>query len=176
MRQRPQPTAENTSAEHPQPTWRPLPYAQGVSELVARQLRPFNLNIAHKPTESLRKILVHVKDSLPTQRWRDVVYRIPCSECPSAYVGQTGRQFATCMKEHQSAVRRQDENSPLALHSLTTGHAFDWTRASVVGNGTTKRTREFIEAWKTTPTCVNQCTIIDPCYKALRAYWKRKRT
>ncbi len=46
------------------------------------------------------------------------------------------------------AVRRQDENSLLALHSLTTGHAFDWTRASVVGNGTTKRTREFTEAWK----------------------------
>ncbi len=25
----------------------------------------------------------------------------------------------------------------------------------------------FIEAWKTTPTCVTQCTIIDLCYKAL---------
>ncbi len=25
-------------------------------------------------------------------------------------------------------------------------HAFDWTRASVVGNGSTKRTWEFIEA------------------------------
>ncbi len=105
-----------------------------------------------------------------------VLYRIPCLECPSAYVGQTGRQFTTRMKENQSAVRRQDENSLLALHCLTTGHAFDWTRASVVGNGTTKRIREFIEAWKTTSTCVNQCTAIDPCYKALRAYWKRKRT
>ncbi len=28
----------------------------------------------------------------------------------------------------------------LALHCLTTGHAFDWTRASVVGNGTTTET------------------------------------
>ncbi len=112
---------------------------------------------------------------LPTAESTPVL-SIPCSECPSAYVGQTGIQFATRMKEHQSTVRRQDENSLLALHSLTTGHAFDWTRASVVGNGTTKRTREFIEAWKTTPTCVNQCTMIDPCYKALRAYWKRKRT
>ncbi len=119
-----------------------------MSELVARHLRPYNLNIAHKPTESLRKTLVHVKDPLPTQRRRNVVYSIPCSECPSAYVGQTGRQFAT----HQSAVRRKDENSLLALHRLTTVHAFDWTRASVVGNGVTKRTREFIEAWKTTPT------------------------
>ncbi len=104
-----------------------------MSELVARHLRPYNLNIAHKPTESLRKTLVHVKDPLPMQRRWNVVYSIPCSGCPSAYVGQTGRQFTTRMKEHQSAVRRQDKNSLLALHYLTTGHAFDWTRASVVG-------------------------------------------
>ncbi len=97
---------------------------------MARHLRPFNLKIAHKPTESLRKALVHVNDSLLTQRRRDVVYSIPSSECPSAYVGQTGRQFATRMKEHQSVVRRQDENSLLVLHCLTTGHAFDWTSSS----------------------------------------------
>ncbi len=61
-------------AEHPQPTWRRLPYVQGVSELVARHLRPYTLNIAHTPTESLRKTLVHVKDPLHTQRLRNVVY------------------------------------------------------------------------------------------------------
>ncbi len=86
------------------------------------------------------------------------------------------RQFAMRMKEHQRAVGRRDANSLLALHCLTIGHAFDQTRASVVGNGSTKRTREFIETWKTTPTCVNQCTAIHPCYKALRACWKRKDT
>ncbi len=63
-----------------------------------------------------------MKDPLPTQRRRDVVY--------SAYVGQSGRQIATHMEEHQSAVRRQGEDSLLALHCPTTGHAFDGTRAS----------------------------------------------
>ncbi len=37
---------------------------------------------------------------LPTQRRWNIVYSIPCSECPSACVGQTGRQFATRMTEH----------------------------------------------------------------------------
>ncbi len=36
------------------------------------------------------------------------------------------------MKEHQSAVRRWYDKPLLALHCLTVGHAFDWTRASVV--------------------------------------------
>ncbi len=79
----------------------------------------------------------------------NVVFSIPCYECPSAYVAHTDRQFATRMREHQSAFRRQDENSLLALHCLTTAYTFDWARASVVGNGSTKITREFIEAWKT---------------------------
>ncbi len=51
---------------------------------------------------------------------------------PSAYVGQGGRHLATRIKEHQSVVRQQDENSLLALHCLTIGHAYDLTRASVV--------------------------------------------
>ncbi len=81
--------------------------------------------------ESLRKALVHMKDALLTQRRRNVVYSIPYSECPSVYVDQTGRQFAARMKERQSAVRRLDENSLLALHCFTTGHVFDKARDSV---------------------------------------------
>ncbi len=46
----------------------------------------------------------------------------------------------------RSAVRRHDENYLLALHYRTTGHAFDWIRASEVGNGPTDGSREFIEA------------------------------
>ncbi len=48
--------------------------------------------------------MVHVKDRLPTQKQRNVVYKMPCSECPSSYVGQTGRQFGTRMKEHKGFV------------------------------------------------------------------------
>ncbi len=64
----------------------------------------------------------------------------------------------------------------VALNCLTTGDAFDWTSASAVGNGSTKRTRELIEALNTTPTCVHQCTTKDPCFKALHQYLKGKGT
>ncbi len=51
--------------------------------MVARHLRPYNFNITHKPTESLRKTLVHLKDPLATQRRRNVVCSIPCSYVPA---------------------------------------------------------------------------------------------
>ncbi len=85
------------------------------------------------------------------------VYNSPYSEYPSTYVGQPARQFTTCMKEHQSDVRRQDENSLLALHCLTIGLELNEN-----GNGLTKRTWGFIEAWSTTPTCVNQNMTKEP--------------
>ncbi len=83
----------------------------------------------------------------------------------------------SCMKvkEPKDAVRRQDENSLLALHCLTTGHAFDWDIASVIGKGTTKHTRDFIEACNTSSTCVNICVTLDPGYRVLRNYWRRRR-
>ncbi len=43
LRQQPLPIPKGTTVETPQPTWRLLPYMQGVSELIAR---PYNLNIA----------------------------------------------------------------------------------------------------------------------------------
>ncbi len=77
-------------------------------------------------------------------------------------------ELSTRVKEHKGAVRRQDENSLLALHCLTTGHAFDWDRASIIGKGTTKHTHDCIEAWNTTSTCVNQNITLDPDNRALR--------
>ncbi len=77
------------------------------------------------------------------------------------------------VKENKGAVRRQDDNSLLALHCLTSDHAFDWDRATVVGNGMSKYKREFVEAWNTASTCVNQSMNLDPGYKALREYWRR---
>ncbi len=92
----------------------------------------------------------------------------PCSECPSSYLGQTSHLFGTRMKKHKGVVSRQDENSLLTLHCLTTGHAFDWDRATVVGKGAPKYKREFAEAWNTTSTCVNKSMDLDPGYKTAR--------
>ncbi len=87
---------------------------QGASELLAIYLD--NRTIAREPTESLRRVLVHAEDPLPTQRLWNAVFNIPYSECPGAYVGITGQEVAIHMKEHQILVRRQDESFFLVLH------------------------------------------------------------
>ncbi len=95
---------------------------------------------------------------------------ISCFEYPSSYVDQAGRQFAKPIKVYKGVVRRQDENPLLALHCLTAGHAFDWDRDTVVKNTTSKHKREFVEAWNTTSTYINECINLDAGYKTLREY------
>ncbi len=68
----------NQSTTIPIPACRSLPYIQGLS---VRRFRTYNINIAHKPTESLRRTLVIVKNPLPTQKRWEVMYKIPYSEC-----------------------------------------------------------------------------------------------
>ncbi len=46
---------------------------------------PSFLHFFHTSTKSLRGTLVNVKDPLPTPKQQNVVYHIPCSDCPNAY-------------------------------------------------------------------------------------------
>ncbi len=56
------------------------------------------------------------------------------------------------------------------------GHSVDWTWALVVGNGSSKRALEFVEACNTTPMRVNQWAAMGQCYKVLWENWKRDGT
>ncbi len=89
------------------------------------------------------------------------MYHIPRSGFPNAYAGQTSRELYTRVNEHEGTVRRQDENPLRVRHCLTTGHAFDWDRPSVIGSGTIGYcsintiniyVRVFMKAWQTAAT------------------------
>jgi hypothetical protein len=155
--------------------WIPLPYIEGVSESVARQLRKHNINIAHKPTATIRNLLVKPKDKLSTMDKTKVIYKIPCHSCEKAYCGQTGKKLASRLHEHSLAVKRHDTKSQVAMHSLETGHRFDFANTKIVGTATNKKSREFIEAWNSTDDCLNRHVDLDPTFVALKNHWTRKK-
>ncbi len=99
---------------------------QYFTTLTSRYLRTYDLNIIHKPTESRRSALRHMK--LCAWKLRNMVHKIPRS---SVRVGV--KQAVTRMKEHKGAVMKQDENSLQALHCLITDHALYWAMTSVIG-------------------------------------------
>ena len=80
-----------------------IPYVEGLSERVARVFRKHGFATAMKPHRTLRSILVHPKDKLLPQQKSEVIYDIPCADCPKSYIGETGRSLDTRLQVHQKS-------------------------------------------------------------------------
>ncbi len=76
--------------------WGPLQYVQGISKLTSTFLQTY-----HRPqVNGISLESTFTREGPPF----NVVLSTLCYECPSTYVGQIGRRFATRMKEYQSSV------------------------------------------------------------------------
>ena len=110
-----------------------LPYIKAVSEAVRQILAPIHVKTNFRPAHTLRKVLVCAKDSIPPEKRPGVVYHIPCSACPKAYLHQTSRSLMQCVKGHRRALATGNcLPSAAAEHAMTTTHAIDWDRATVI--------------------------------------------
>ena len=63
--------------------------------MTARLLRPFNIDIAHKPTQELRSYFTKNKNKTTTKQTKNAIYIILCQDCPQRYIGQTSKKIET---------------------------------------------------------------------------------
>ena len=122
--------------------WISLPYMRGLSEPVARVLRPLGINVAHRAEQWKWRLCKEIKDQLPMNKRKGVVYSIECDECRAIYIGETGRTLDDRLKEHQRHTRLvAPEKSAVAEHALTMKHEIDCASAKVIDTaaGTVKR-------------------------------------
>ena len=54
--------------------------------------------------------------------------------------------------ENKNAIRREDSRSLPAIHVINHNHRFDWTKTTILDNGTTREARELKEARETKET------------------------
>ncbi|KAK3751073.1 hypothetical protein QZH41_001914 [Actinostola sp. cb2023] len=124
-----------------------LPYVQGTTERIKRVLESHRIEVCVKPLTTLRHILSKPKDPLPKEKKTGVIYSIPCGECETFYIGETGRSLATRQKEHQSYVRLNKTNkSALAEHAHNTGHSISWNNTKILEVETRWHQRKWSEA------------------------------
>jgi len=48
--------------------------------------------------------MVHSKDKVKDKEKTELIYRVPCKNCFSSYVGETSRKFGLRIKEHKKEV------------------------------------------------------------------------
>ena len=95
-----------------------LPYIRGTSETIARILQTYNIRVAHKPINTLRRLLTNVKGKDKLEDRQGAVYKIKCCDCQASYIGETGRNLSTRLTEHKRATRNGDVNNHIAEHHL----------------------------------------------------------
>lgn len=82
------------------------PYIKGASERIQRILKPFDLYLSNSASNTIKSQLIHLKDKVATHDKCGVVYKIDCMDCPNKYIGETGRNLKTRLKEHQKDIRQ----------------------------------------------------------------------
>lgn len=100
-----------------------------ISEQLARFFKPYNLTIAFRTINTLKKHLVKNKDKTDILD-KSGVYSLRCAECSAVYIGQTGRKLSVRINEHLSLVNKYkntditNTNSAFANHLLSSNHNF----------------------------------------------------
>ena len=96
-------------------------------------------------------MLGNPKDKDPKNNQTGIIYHYKCPQinCPSAYIGESGRSLGERVKEHFKAP------SPIHLHSTTIGHPMDPEQFSIVHKEVNSQSRTIKEAmliWVQDPT------------------------
>ncbi|BHF80575.1 hypothetical protein SprV_0702370300 [Sparganum proliferum] len=148
--------------------WRAVPYIAGLSEEFARLVSEFGIGVAHRPEATIRRQLMQPKDPIPINQKSGVIYRIDCNCGQASYVGETGKQVRTRLREHELAVRRNDKLSLVAAHASTPGHAFDFECVRILGQSDNRVARLLQEAWHSNEDTINRHIDLPIAYQALR--------
>ena len=110
-----------------------IPYVRGISEKIRRILSSQNIKCAFYSNNTLRKFLSKPKDKIPKDRQNNIVYKIPCKDCPANYIGESKRTFETRSKEHKRAIRNGDvDKNEMAEHCWKNDHTMNWDEREII--------------------------------------------
>ena len=145
--QPPDPTTNNSTSNNPfsnnnHKTTIVVPYINKTAEKFKRLCQSRGIQVHFKGTNTLRTALGNPKDKDPKANQTGVIYKYQCPHinCPSSYIGESGRSLGERVKEHFKAP------SPLHLHSTTTGHPMDPNQFNIVHKEVNSQSRTIKEA------------------------------
>ena len=127
-----------------------LPYVKGTSEQLKRIFNDHNINCTFYTTTTLRTLLSHAKDHVPSEQRNNIVYKYDCKDYEAVYFGESKRTIAQRNKEHTRAVRAADTRRyETADHCWKYNHDFDWENKKIMvyeTNTTTRKIKETIDS------------------------------
>ena len=115
------------------PSYFTVPYFDNVSNKFRDITRDIDVRISFFSLNKLNNIIKTHKDKLSHTSHSNIVYKINCNDCNASYVGQTGRQLNTRIKEHRNHINRNTSTkSVITEHKINFQHEFDWDNIEIL--------------------------------------------
>ena len=110
-------TNNNTSDNNKYKTTIVVPYIPNTADKFKKLCKRRGIQVHFKETNTLRTALGNPKDKDPKTSQTGIIYQYQCPHinCPSSYIGESGRSLGERVKEHFKAP------SPIHLHSTPHG-------------------------------------------------------
>ena len=119
-----------------------LPYLTEMNSLIP-VCRKLDFNIGFKYTSTIKNVLGKINASGSNAG----VYKILCKDCNSVYIGETGRDLATRIKEHKYAIRTANDNNAIFRHVRDQSHRVDWDNSALIYKCNDYKKRKIIESF-----------------------------
>ena len=109
-----------------------------------------NINCTFYTTTTLRTLLSHAKDHIPSEQRNNIVYKYDCKDCEAVYFGESKRTLTERTKEHTRAVRAADTRRyETADHYWKYNHDCDCENKKIMdyeANTTARKIKETIHS------------------------------
>ena len=66
---------------------------RNTSEEIEREFRKLGVKVVFRSHGTLWQTLMRIKTPIEDLEKKDVVYEVPCMDCDTSYIGETGRDF-----------------------------------------------------------------------------------
>ena len=143
----------NQQRQHQRPPSIGLPYVQGLSERLSKTFRQHGVSVYHKPVNTLRSILVHLKDKTPKDKKCGVIYEITCDQDPAhVYIGETKSPHGKRFKEYTNLTIP----TGVGDHCNATGHSVSLDNTKVLTREPQWTKRKVKEAIKKSAPSMNR--------------------
>jgi hypothetical protein len=112
-----------TKPPPPPKKWCSFTYIGKETSTITKIFKETNLQTAYHTNNTIQKHLSH-NNPPPNKFTCSGIYKLTCTDCNKAYIGQTGRDFYARFNEHNTAFKYNTSHSKFAQHLNTNRHAF----------------------------------------------------
>ena len=101
------------------------------------------INLIFNFKNTIKNFLIH---NQPRDEDSNLVYIVPCGQCPSVYLGQTGKSLSLRVKQHKYSVRTNQINNGISNHANKTLHSINWEGVTAIQKCKSYQERLIIES------------------------------